>query len=93
MDVYLRAKFEVSNIILTSFRQEVILPPPPPPPPTSKRTCKKPTQIMVNILNGKQRKSLHQVGVGVGWGEWRLFDRDVYKNIKNLGWCSFDWGF
>ena len=27
--VYLRAKFQVSSIILTSFRQGVILPPPP----------------------------------------------------------------
>ena len=27
MSVYLRAKFQVSNIILTSFRQGVILPP------------------------------------------------------------------
>ena len=33
MRVYLRAKFEVSSIILTSFRQGVILPPPPPTPP------------------------------------------------------------
>ena len=31
MAVYLRAKIEVSSIILTSFRQGVILPPPPPP--------------------------------------------------------------
>ena len=33
MGVYLHAKFEVSSIILTSFRQgvEVILPPPSPP--------------------------------------------------------------
>ena len=30
MDAYLRAKFEVSSIILTSFRQGVILPPSPP---------------------------------------------------------------
>ena len=28
--VYLRAKFQFSSIILTSFRQGVILPPPPP---------------------------------------------------------------
>ena len=42
MGVYLRAKFEVSSIILTSFRQGVIL-----LPPTSKRTPKKPTQIRV----------------------------------------------
>ena len=44
--VYLRAKFEISSIILTSFRQGVILP--PPPSPTSKRTPKKTTQIRVN---------------------------------------------
>ena len=42
MDVYLRAKFEASSVILTSFRQGVIL-----PHPTSKRTPKKPTQIRV----------------------------------------------
>ena len=33
MDVYLRTKFEVSSIILSSFRQGVILLPPPPPAP------------------------------------------------------------
>ena len=35
MGAYLRAKFEASSVILTSFRQsggEVILPPPPPTP-------------------------------------------------------------
>ena len=50
MEVYLRAKFEVSSIILTRFRQVgVILPSPPlpPTPVTSKRTPKKPTQIRV----------------------------------------------
>ena len=31
MCVYLRTKFQVSRIILTSFRQRVILPPPPTP--------------------------------------------------------------
>ena len=36
MGVYLRAKFEVSSIILTSFRQGVILPP-------KKQTPKMPT--------------------------------------------------
>ena len=29
MSVYLRAKLEVSSIILKSFRQGVVLPPPP----------------------------------------------------------------
>ena len=45
MDVYLRAKFEVSSIILTSFRRDSFT---TPLPPTSKRTPKKPTQIRVN---------------------------------------------
>ena len=31
MCVYLRVKFKVSSIILTSFRQGLILSPPPPP--------------------------------------------------------------
>ena len=39
MGVYLRAKFEVSSIILTEFY--------PPPPPTLKWTPKNPTQIRV----------------------------------------------
>ena len=45
MGVYLHAKFEVSSIVLTSFRQgggNFT-----PLPPTSKRTPKKPTQIGV----------------------------------------------
>ena len=54
MCVYLRAKFEVSIIILTSFRQKrgggeggrAIL------PPTSKQTPKKPTQIRVKKYRG-----------------------------------------
>ena len=42
MCVYLRAKFQILGIILTSFRQGVIL-----PLPTAKRTSKRPTQISV----------------------------------------------
>ena len=45
MDVYLRAKFDVSSVSLTSFRQGVIL---PPTPTTTKRTPKKATQIRAN---------------------------------------------
>ena len=45
MSVYLRTKFEVSAIILTSFRQGVIL---PFPSPISKENPKDPTQIIVN---------------------------------------------
>ena len=58
MSVYLRAKFEVSSIILTRFRKGVILPPPLHPSPffTSKRTPKKPTQIRVTFINGVELK-------------------------------------
>ena len=54
--VYLRTNIQVSNLILTSFRQEGggggegILPFYPPPRP-SKQTPKKPTQIRVNQSN------------------------------------------
>ena len=46
MNVYLRAKFQVSIISLRSFRQggNFI------PPPNSKRTPKKPTQIRIKEL-------------------------------------------
>ena len=55
MYVYLRAKFEVSSIILTRFQQgggggnfnH-------PLPPTSKETYKKPTQIGVNSNDNKR---------------------------------------
>ena len=43
MGAHVRAKFKVSSIILTSFRQGVILP--PTTPRTSKRNLKKPTRI------------------------------------------------
>ena len=56
MSVYLRAKFEVSSIILTRFRKGVILPPHPSPFFTSKRTPKKPTQIRVTFINGVELK-------------------------------------
>ena len=45
--VYVRTKFQVSSIILTSFRQELILPP-HPPHRTPKWTLKKPSLIRVN---------------------------------------------
>ena len=52
MCVYLRAKFEVSSIILASFRQgggDNFT----SPPPTLKGTPKKPTQIRVKTLHDK----------------------------------------
>ena len=45
MCVYLRAKFEVANIILTSFRQGVVL-----PSLQSKLIPKKPTQTRVKDI-------------------------------------------
>ena len=44
MGLHLRAKLEVSSVILTGFTQGVVI---LPPPPISKRTPKKPTQIRV----------------------------------------------
>ena len=56
MYVYLRTNFQVSSILLTSFRLWVILP--PPPPPTAKQTLKEPTLIRVNwsCKDGRVRK-------------------------------------
>ena len=52
MRVYLRTKFQVSSIILTSFRLggggRVILPPPNTSKRT-KRTPKRPTQVRVKL--------------------------------------------
>ena len=53
MCVYLRTKFQVSSIIVMSFRQGVILP--PQPHPTAKQTPKKPTQIRVNKNSSKYK--------------------------------------
>ena len=49
MFVYLRTKFQVSKIILTSFRQGggVILPPPPQPPPQNE-PLKSPPRLGLN---------------------------------------------
>ena len=47
MGVYLRAKFEVSSVILTSFRRGNS----PPHPPISKRTPKKATEIRVKLAS------------------------------------------
>ena len=64
MRVYLRTKFQVSSIILTSFRQgegggrREILPVPPPSNTSkhTKRTPKTPTQIRVQL--GDEEKEL-----------------------------------
>ena len=49
MGVYLRAKFEVSSIILTSFRQGVILPSPPP----QNEPLKSPPRLGLNMVKTK----------------------------------------
>ena len=64
MGVYLRAKFEASSIILTSFRWGVIL-----PPPNSKWTPKKPTQIRVKgLLPNEQNQQINMINA-----TWQCF--------------------
>ena len=46
--MYLRTKFQVSSIILTSFRKGVIL---PPPPPLQNRPIKSPPRLGLNDEN------------------------------------------
>ena len=53
MCVYVLTKFQVSSIIATSFRREVILPTPPP----AKQTPKNPTQIKINLKTIPSRYS------------------------------------
>ena len=63
MGVYLRAKFEVSSIILTSFRHEgevvVLHPPPTPPtpPPPQNEPLKSPPRLGLNVKRVKIDKS------------------------------------
>ena len=49
-DVYFRAKFEVSSVILTSFRQGVILPLPPPQNELPKKPKCPPTLRLIGKL-------------------------------------------
>ena len=59
MGVYLRAKFEVSSIILTSFRQGgVILPPTPP----QNEPLKSPPRLGLIRLNKDLYRWLHFFG-------------------------------
>ena len=80
MGVYLRAKFEVASIILTSFRQGGGV-----YPPTSKRTPKKPTQIRVkNIYFEKFCEGLplkSKIFTGVSFGKTFGF---YYKRNRQL---------
>ena len=49
MCVYLRTKFQVASIILTSFRRGVISPPPPPPPPPQNESLKSLPRVRLNL--------------------------------------------
>ena len=52
MCVNLRTKFQVSCLILTSFRQGVILPPPPlPHPPPQNEPLKNPPRLGLNAFS------------------------------------------
>ena len=56
MAVYFRTKFQVSSIILTSFRQEEVIPR-PPPPPKNPEILKRPPRLglkegMGGVTNG-----------------------------------------
>ena len=67
MGVHLRAKFEVSSIILTGFRQGVV-------PPTSKRTPKKPTQIRVHSVRRFKMKLYYYI---------KIYARFRHRSIPN----------
>ena len=85
MCVYLRAKFEVSSIILTSFRQARSFNPPSSPP--SKRTPKKPTQIRVNPspLEGVHKMTLSQNTVSRMAWNFRLNFSSCRQNfLRNI---------
>ena len=86
MCVYLRAKSEVSRIILTSFRQGVTLP--PPPPPLQNKPLKSPHKLGINnvqimgngseipfVLHPKSDKSLSKI---------TFTEKDIEKVIQNL---------
>ena len=84
MCVYLRTKFQVCSIILTSFRQEVVL------PPTSKRLPKKPTQIRVKDTNREKVSSNEtqaltesiKMGIWVVGTSSQLFIKGSYTKIQ-----------
>ena len=65
MYLYLRTKFHVSTIILTSFRQDVIL------PPISKQTSEEPTQIRVKEFPNKSvLKQVFLVELKESWNNY-----------------------
>ena len=75
MGVYLRAKFEVSSIILTSFRQGVILPPPPIP---QNEPLKSPPRLGFKFLRN----------ANYGNKISKYVERNIYKCTKvfNFAW-------
>ena len=92
MCVYVRTKFQVSSIILTSFRREVILPTPPP----AKRTPKNPTQIKVNLKTIPNRYSpcfKHKLFVHKSVSLWPTSRINILTIYYKLGQCFItNWG-
>ena len=89
MCVYLRSKFQVSSIILTSFRQMGggnFTPNPPTHTPTLKRTPKKPTQIRVKQfapdLNSLILKTL-LLNNSIDKGHGRFFMNKVLYDMRS----------
>ena len=89
--MYLRSKFQVSSIVVTSFRQGV-----GGDPPTSKRTPKKSTQFRVNsiqqlaivkksaILDDTDSCIRNFYNIKTGWNNWNLIIiTTVYFNPVN----------
>ena len=90
MCVYVRTKFQVSSIILTSFRREVILPTPLP----TKRTPKNPTQIKVNLKTIPNRCFKHNLFVHKsvsGWPTSRINILTIYYKLGQLCFIT-NWG-
>ena len=96
MCVYVRTKFQVSSIILTSFRRYVILP--TPLLPAKKRTPKNPTQTKVNLKTIPNRYSpcfKHNLFVHQSVSWWPTSRINILTICYKLGqgfitnWASF----
>ena len=85
MCLYLRAKFEVSSIILTSFRQGVILLPPPlPHPPPKNETIKSPPRLgLISPVHVKVKKYMYKKKINSGYYKNSVSSKrsEVFKNL------------
>ena len=83
MCVYLYTKFQVSNIILTSFRQGGKFPPSPSSlPPSPQKNTKKPTQIRVKLLTTFSKSSILDVWQGSSANYISDFSQILIKDVK-----------